>query len=205
MSEPTGHAAFHLLKEGPTHSGTATGTKAQRRAVLKESMRHLDPKDVARHSKKNPSIVPTDSHLNTAFVNDGEGGFGVATAAGEVISYGNAREGAVRRKISKGWTTVNLFVVHLPKTGRDRASRTCLHDSVGCHPLRIGPEVVDSESLPGHRFLPGYTRRMRIGDLSAFAHLPERIDVDTGGRKPEGQSCLLRACCSTAAELVGMQ
>lgn len=116
MSEPTGHAAFHLLKEGPTHSGTATGTKAQRRAVLKESMRHLDPKDVARHSKKNPSIVPTDSHLNTAFVNDGEGGFGVATAVGEVVSYGNAREGAVRRKISKGQTTVNLFVVHLPKT-----------------------------------------------------------------------------------------
>lgn len=116
MSEPTGHAAFHLLKEGPTHSGTATGTKAQRRAVLKESMRHLDPKDVARHEKKNPSIVPADSHLNTAFVNDGEGGFGVATTVSEVIAYGNAREDAVRRKISKGQTTVNLFVVHLPKT-----------------------------------------------------------------------------------------
>ncbi len=116
MSEPTGHAAFHLLKEGPTHSGTDAGTKAQRRAVLKESMRHLDPKDVARHARKNPSIVSADSHLNTAFVNDGEGGFGVASAVGEVIAYGNAREGAVRRKISKGWTTVNLFVVHLPKT-----------------------------------------------------------------------------------------
>lgn len=116
MNEPTGHAAFHLLKDGPTHSGTATGTKAQRRAVLKESMRHLDPKDVARHAKKNPSIVPADSHLNTAFVNDGDGGFAVATTVSEVIAYGNAREGAVRRKITKGQTTVNLFVVHLPKT-----------------------------------------------------------------------------------------
>ena len=116
MSAPTGHAAFHLFRDSPKHTGTKAGTKSQRRALLKESMRHLDPKDVARHAKKNASIVATDAHLNSAFVNDGSGGFRIARSVTDVLAYGDAREARVRRKIAEGQTTVNLFVVHLPKT-----------------------------------------------------------------------------------------
>lgn len=116
MSAPTGHAAFHLFRDSPKHTGTKAGTKSQRRALLKESMRHLDPKDVTRHAKKNASIVAADAHLNSAFVNDGSGGFRITQSVAEVLTYGDAREARVRRKIAEGQTTVNLFVVHLPKT-----------------------------------------------------------------------------------------
>ncbi len=116
MSESTGHAAFHKHTDAPRHTGTKTGTKSERRAVLKESMRHLDPRDVARHAKKNGSIVPAEAYLNTAFVNDGAGGFTVATKVKEVLDYGDAREARVRRKIAAGTRTVDLFVVHLPRT-----------------------------------------------------------------------------------------
>lgn len=116
VSAPTGHAAFHLFRDSPKHTGTKAGTKSQRRALLKESMRHLDPQDVARHAKKNASIVASDAHLNSAFVNDGSGGFRTTQSVTDVLAYGDAREARVRRKIAEGQTTVNLFVVHLPKT-----------------------------------------------------------------------------------------
>ncbi|MBS1906192.1 MAG: hypothetical protein JST33_06410 [Actinobacteria bacterium] len=116
MSTITGHAAFHLSKNSPRHSGTPSGTRSQRRALLKESMRHLDPKDVARHAAKNASIVSADTHLNIAYVNDGSGGFRVVSTVKEVLAYGDAREARVRRKIAEGQSTVSLFVVHLPKT-----------------------------------------------------------------------------------------
>lgn len=116
VSTPTGHAAFHLFRDSPKHTGTRAGTKSQRRALLKESMRHLDPKDVVRHAKKNASIVAADAHLNSAFVNDGNGGFRPTQSVTDVLAYGDAREARVRRKIAEGQTTVNLFVVHLPKT-----------------------------------------------------------------------------------------
>lgn len=118
MTDVKGRAAFHKHTDGPRHPGAkaTAGTSAERRALLKESMRHLDPRDVARHAKKNSSIVPSDSHLNTAFVNDGLGGFTVATKVQEVLAYGKAREGRVRRKITEGTRTVDLFVVFLPRT-----------------------------------------------------------------------------------------
>lgn len=112
MSEQTGHAAFHL--KHVAHG--ATGNRADRRAILHESMRHLDAKDVRRHAARNPSIVPTEAHLNTAFVNDGDGGFRTSDAVKEVLDYGDARLKRVRRKISEKQVTTNLFVVHLPKT-----------------------------------------------------------------------------------------
>lgn len=65
--------------------------------------------------------------------------------------------------------------------------------------------TVDSESLPGLCFPPGYTRRMRIGDLSAFARVPEQVDVDAGERRVDGQARALRTPCSAAAEQVGTQ
>ncbi len=116
MSEVKGHAAFHKHKKAPRHPGTKAGTRGERRALLKESMRHLDPKEVARQAKKNGSIVAADAHLNTAYVNDGTGGFEVATSVKQVLDYGDAREKRVHRKIAAGSRTVDLFVVHLPRT-----------------------------------------------------------------------------------------
>ena len=112
MSEQTGHAAFHLRHVA---HGTS-GNRADRRAILHESMRHLDAKDVRRHAAKNASIVPTEAHLNTAFVNDGAGAFRSAKTVKEVLDYGDARQKRVRRKINEKQVTTNLFVVHLPKT-----------------------------------------------------------------------------------------
>jgi hypothetical protein len=112
MTEPTGHAAFHL--KHVAHG--ASGNRSDRRAILHESMRHLDPKDVTRHAGRNPSIVPADAHLNAAFVNDGAGGFRPTSAVKEVLDYGDARVKLVRRRITKTQQTTNLFVVHLPKT-----------------------------------------------------------------------------------------
>lgn len=116
MSEVKGHAAFHKHKDAPRHTGTRVGTRGERRKLLKESMRHLDPKEVARQSHKNGSIAPADAHLNTAYVNDGNNGFEVATSIKQVLDYGDAREKRVHRKIAAGSRTVDLFVVHLPKT-----------------------------------------------------------------------------------------
>lgn len=115
MSEVKGHAAFHKHKKGPRHPGTKTGTRAERRALLKESMRHLDPQEVVRQAKKNSNIVTSDTHLNVAYVNDGNGGFEVATGIDQVLDYGDAREEKTRY-LREGSRTVDLFVVHLPKT-----------------------------------------------------------------------------------------
>lgn len=112
MSEQTGHAAFHLRHVA---HGTS-GNRADRRAILHESMRHLNAKDVARHAARNPSIVPAEAHANAAFVNDGAGGFRSAKTVKEVLDYGDARQKRVRRKINEKQVTTNLFVVHLPKT-----------------------------------------------------------------------------------------
>lgn len=115
MSEVKGHAAFHKHKAGPRHPGTTTGTRAERRALLKESMRHLDQNEVMRQAKKNSNIVTADTHLNVAYVNDGDGGFEVATGIDQVLDYGDAREEKTRY-LREGSRTVDLFVVHLPKT-----------------------------------------------------------------------------------------
>lgn len=113
MTEVTGHAAFHVkLKDAPRGSKT----RRDRRALLKESMRHLDPNDVRRHTANNSNIVVADSHLNEAFVNDDAGGFTLASSVKEVLDYGDERLHRVRRKITDAQVTVTTFVVHLPKT-----------------------------------------------------------------------------------------
>lgn len=112
MSEQTGHAAFHL--KHVAHG--VSGNRADRRAILHESMRHLDTKDVQRHAARNPSIVPSDAQLNTAFINNGAGDFRTTNKIKEVLDYGDVRQKRVRRKINEKQVTTNLFVVHLPKT-----------------------------------------------------------------------------------------
>ncbi|MCH8572233.1 hypothetical protein LSI54_12835 [Nesterenkonia sp. AY15] len=107
-----GHAAFHL--EHNAHG--KNGTRADRRNLLKECMRHLNEKDVTRQALRNSNIVVDDTHLNEAFVNDGHGGFRHAKSVKEVLDFGDGRIKRVRRKISENQMTVDRFVVHLPKS-----------------------------------------------------------------------------------------
>ncbi|WP_454118856.1 hypothetical protein [Microbacterium lacticum] len=115
MSEVKGHAAFHKHKDAPRYTGTKAGTRPERRALLKESMRNLDPREGARQARMNSNIVPADAHLNTAYVNDGNGGFTVATDIKQVLDYGDAREKKTRY-LRAGMRTVDLFAIFLPKT-----------------------------------------------------------------------------------------
>jgi|GEM_PF-7013224 len=108
----SGHAAFHVQHDA---SGDG-GSRSDRRRILRESMRHLDPRDVRRHALKNRNIVPADARLNDAFVSDGRGGFTFATSVQEVLDYGDARLARVRRKLAADQKTINRFVVHLPKS-----------------------------------------------------------------------------------------
>lgn len=108
----TGHAAFHVHHDAHGERGN----RADRRRILRESMRHLDARDVKRHAAKNLNIVAADTRLNEGFVNDGRGGFAFATSVTEVLDFGDARLARVRRKIAADQKTVNRFVVHLPKS-----------------------------------------------------------------------------------------
>lgn len=108
----SGHAAFHVQHD----ASAAGGARSDRRRLLRESMRHLDPLDVKRHASKNRNIVPSDVRLNEGFVNDGRGGFTFATSVRQVLDYGDARLARVRRKITAEQKTLNRFVVHLPKS-----------------------------------------------------------------------------------------
>lgn len=112
MTETTGHAAFHLAHI----SHGANGTLSDRRKLLTESMRHLDPREIARQAQLNPNIVPSDSRLNQAFVNDAGGSYRVTSDIKEVLDYGNERLAQVTRKMAAQSKTVQTFVVHLPKT-----------------------------------------------------------------------------------------
>lgn len=115
MSDAAGHAAFHKHKNVTRHDGTKKGTRANRRLLLQESARHLNEKWVAKQAGLNASIVRDDTHLNQLFVN-GRDGLREASSIRQVLDYGDAREKRVTRKIRPGSRTVDLFVVHLPKT-----------------------------------------------------------------------------------------
>lgn len=108
----TGHAAFDVrhIRHGKN------GTRADRASVLAESMREVSPSTVAVHARINPNIVPADSHLNVAMVNDGAGGFEQCTDREQVLNYGDARAAKVRRKMQERTFETTLITFHLPKT-----------------------------------------------------------------------------------------
>lgn len=119
MGDEVGRAGFH-----------ARHIKAvgERRALLHEMMRELDPESIAYWAARNPSIVVEDEPLNVALVNDGNGGMKPCTDREEVIAYGEARLAKVGRKIKEdridlkdgkkkgGTITTTAIVCHLPKS-----------------------------------------------------------------------------------------
>ena len=114
MSDVIGRAGFHALHVKPA---------GDRGAVLHEMMREFDDDAIAYWADRNPNIVVEDSHLNEAFVNDGQGGFERCTDRKEVLEYGKQRLKRVGRKITEpkpdgsgGTMTTSLLVSHLPKS-----------------------------------------------------------------------------------------
>ena len=108
-----GRAAFNVKHLRRDNCGGDT-TRGDRKSLLKESMRELDPDDLAHHAAMNSNIVVADSHLNVPFVNNGDGTFRRAESVDEVLDYQDARMDDVR--VQKNSFETSLFVVHLPKS-----------------------------------------------------------------------------------------
>lgn len=118
MKRIVGRAGFHA-----THDKSLTN----RRAVLHEMMRSLNPEWSAHWAAKNSSIVLADEQLNLELVNDGSGGLRSCTSIDEVIAYGESRVARLDRKLRMdepdkngvprgGTMTTSLLVAHLPKS-----------------------------------------------------------------------------------------
>lgn len=108
-----GRAAFNLRHLRRDNCGGDT-TRGDRKRLLKEAMRELDPQDLAHQAAMNSNIVVADAHLNVPFVNNGDGTFRRATSVEEVLAYQDARMDGVR--VQKNSFETSLFVVHLPKS-----------------------------------------------------------------------------------------
>lgn len=107
-----GRAAFNLRHLRRDICGG--DTRGDRKRLLKEAMRELDPQDLAHQAAMNSNIVVADAHLNVPFVNNGDGTFRRATSVEEVLQYQDARMDGVR--VQKNSFETSLFVVHLPKS-----------------------------------------------------------------------------------------
>ncbi len=118
MSDATGRTGFRV---------THTKAIGERRAIVHEMMRELDPKAVDYWARENTNIVVEDEVLDRAFVNDGTGKFVRATSMQEVIDYGQSRVDRLSSplredkpdkngKMRGGTVTTSMFVAHLPKS-----------------------------------------------------------------------------------------
>lgn len=118
MSDATGRTGFRV---------THTKAIGERRAIVHEMMRELDPKAVEYWARENENIVVEDEALDRAFVNDGTGRFIRATSMQQVIDYGQSRVDRLtsplredhadkKGKMRGGTVTTSMFVAHLPKS-----------------------------------------------------------------------------------------
>lgn len=118
MSDATGRTGFRV---------THTKAVGERRAIVHEMMRELDPEAVEYWARENTNIVVEDEVLDRAFVNDGTGKFVRATSMQEVIDYGQSRVDRLTSplredkpdkngKMRGGTVTTSMFVAHLPKS-----------------------------------------------------------------------------------------
>lgn len=94
-------------------------TQPDRRRLLQECLRHLDPELLEKQAARNKSIVPEDSYLNYGGLNDGRGGFADIADLGDIeeaVAYGDSRIGNVFRKINDRTFETTTIVSFLPKS-----------------------------------------------------------------------------------------
>ncbi|WP_311389564.1 hypothetical protein [Corynebacterium haemomassiliense] len=112
MSEMKGHAAYNM--KNVAHGEHGTG--ADRKALLEEAMRDLDDRWTKYQAARNPNIVAAETHTNENYVNTDNDGFIECTDIQQALDYGEKRLARVKRKPTPKSSTVQLFVVHLPKS-----------------------------------------------------------------------------------------
>ena len=119
----TSRAGWHAqhLRHGEPVLGkpASSNTRGDRARLLKEAMRALDESDVAKQAARNHSIVAADTRRNTAYVNDGEGGFRELTKADgveAVLAYGDDRIDRVKRAWNPKTFETTTIVSWVPKS-----------------------------------------------------------------------------------------
>lgn len=123
MAEAVSRGGFHVqhLQHGDAQAGKppSANTRGDRSRLLKEAMRALEEADAARQAARNPSIVAADTHLNRAYVNDGNGGLRELTpeeGVEPVLEYGDARIDAVKRKWHPQAFETTTMIAWVPKS-----------------------------------------------------------------------------------------
>lgn len=114
-----GYNVRHLRhgEPGPGQPPSAA-TRSERGRLLLEAMRALDEAAMQRQAQRNPSIVLADTHLNTAYVNDGVGGLRELTSdegVEPVLAYGDGRIDAVKRQWHPQSFETTTIVAWVPK------------------------------------------------------------------------------------------
>lgn len=187
-----GRAAFNLRHLRRDNCGG--DTRGDRKRLLKEAMRELDPQDLAHQAAMNSNIVVADAHLNVPFVNDGNGTFRRAASVEEVLAYQDARMDGVR--VQKNSFETSLFVVHLPKSMCREIPDYYTSEVDGREVKRPRLVARDYEAAKQYleesmrwiaeNFIPGGIDAVAGGDMNFDESTPHiQFQADTFSPKPE--------------------
>ena len=192
-----GRAAFNLRHLRRDNCGG--DTRGDRKRLLKEAMRELDPQDLAHQAAMNSNIVVADAHLNVPFVNDGNGTFRRAASVEEVLAYQDARMDGVR--VQKNSFETSLFVVHLPKSMCKEIPDFYTSEVDGREVKRPRLVARDYEEAKQYleesmrwiaeNFIPGGIDAVAGGDMNFDESTPHiQFQADTFSPKPDDPSKL---------------
>lgn len=187
-----GRAAFNLRHLRRDNCGG--DTRGDRKRLLKEAMRELDPQDLAHQAAMNSNIVVADAHLNVPFVNDGNGTFRRAASVEEVLAYQDARMDGVR--VQKNSFETSLFVVHIPKSMCKEIPDFYTSEVDGREVKRPRLVARDYEAAKQYleesmrwiaeNFIPGGIDAVAGGDMNFDESTPHiQFQADTFSPKPE--------------------
>lgn len=120
MSDSVSRAGFNVRHIRHGNAGKRrSGTVGDRRRLLQESARHIDPKWTSKQVLRNGNVVAADTHLNAIFGRDDSGNWTeITTEEGleGIVSYGTQRAENVYRKMTEKAYETTTIVSHLPKS-----------------------------------------------------------------------------------------
>ncbi|WP_426727045.1 hypothetical protein ACEN2A_07800 [Corynebacterium auriscanis] len=109
-----GRASFNARHHAHGEGGKAG--RQTRAKLLKEATRDLDEDLIGFYAGQNINITPEDTPDNFTMMNDGNGGFTLATDPAQILAYGDERLARAERKIQAGNYSVSTLIVALPRT-----------------------------------------------------------------------------------------
>lgn len=120
MSDSVSRAGFNVRHIRHGNAGKRrSGTVGDRRRLLQESARHIDPKWTSKQVRRNGNVVAADTHLNAIFGRGDSGNWTeITTEEGleGIVSYGTQRAENVYRKMTEKAYETTTIVSHLPKS-----------------------------------------------------------------------------------------